>query len=329
MTKSIYSKDIFIGIKRFSVFTIFMFSLLISSSAAAQTQKLLKTIVVDAGHGGTDPGSSGQYEGSLKTLEKDVTLGISLKLVAELRKRMPEVKIVPTRTTDIYQSVKEKAAIANQAKGDLFICIHADSRALKTGKRQVGTQNVKKYKTSYTGSGKKRKKVTTSYYVEEPIYQYYKMPYDTKGTSVYLFAAHKTSDKITAIEKGEDELIIETGAPGEEGDAVDFSTPAGQMIAQVYAKRFQEKSGLIANLVNEEVELTGRESLGVHQRQVGIWVLQATNMPAILVETGHINNYDDERYLASEKGQQEIAVAIAKAVIRYKDQFENNKTAAK
>ncbi len=313
--------------KKISAAVIVMSFSLAQNIAIAQTQKLLQTIVVDAGHGGTDPGASGQYEGSLKTLEKDVTLGISLKLVAELRKRLPDVKTVPTRTTDIYQSPREKANIANQAKGDLFICIHADSRALKTGKRQVGTQNVKKYKTSYTGSGKKRKKVTTSYYVEEPIYQYYKMPYDTKGTSVYLFAAHKTSDKLKAISNAEEDIIINTDAPGEEGNIVDFSTPAGQMIAQVYAKRFQEKSNLIATFVNDEVEKTGREALGVNQRTTGIWVLQATNMPAILVETGHINNYEDERYLASEKGQQEIAVAIAKAVIKYKDQFENNKTA--
>ncbi len=69
----------------------------------------------------------------------------------------------------------------------------------------------------------------------------------------------------------------------------------------------------------------GREDLGVWQREKGIWVLQATQMPAILIETGFITNYEDERYLNSEKGQQEIAEAIARALKKYKDQVENPK----
>jgi N-acetylmuramoyl-L-alanine amidase len=76
-------------------------------------------------------------------------------------------------------------------------------------------------------------------------------------------------------------------------------------------------------MVNEEVEDTGRPALGVNQRQKGIWVLQATNMPAILIETGFINNPEDEKYLNSDKGQQELAEAITRAVIRYKTQIEN------
>ena len=56
-----------------------------------------------------------------------------------------------------------------------------------------------------------------------------------------------------------------------------------------------------------------------------LWVLQATQMPAILIETGFIANYDDERYLNSEKGQQEIAEAITRALIRYRNQVENPK----
>jgi N-acetylmuramoyl-L-alanine amidase len=68
--------------------------------------------------------------------------------------------------------------------------------------------------------------------------------------------------------------------------------------------------------------------LGISQRQKGIWVLQATNMPAILIETGFINNPEDERYLNSETGQQELAEAITKAVQRYKLQVESiNNTA--
>ena len=302
-----------------------LFSLATTTTLAQGTQKKLKTIVVDAGHGGTDAGAVGQYENSLKSKEKDVTLAISLKLVAELKKRLPDVDIVPTRTTDIYQNPREKADIANQNKGDLFLCIHADSRALKTGKRQVGSKTVKKYKVTYKGKGKSRKKISTPYEVTEPIYEYYKIPTDARGTTVYIFASHKTSDKLKAITKEEEDLDIETGDADSTYNNFDFATPEGRAIANIYAKRYQEKSDRIATYVNDEVEKTGRPALGVNQRQVGIWVLQATNMPAILIETGYINNEEDERYLNSSKGQQEIAEAITRAVIRYKQHFEENK----
>lgn len=293
----------------------------------SQQTKKLKTIIVDAGHGGNDAGACGQYENSLRSKEKDVTLAISMKLVDELKKQLPGINTIPTRTTDIYQSPKEKADIANQNKGDLFICIHADSGPLNTGRRQIGTKTVTKYQITYTGKGKKKKKKRTPYTVEEPVYEYYKMPLTRSGTSVWIFAAHKTSDKLKAImnEEGqnENEFQIEMDADSSYNN-ISFNTPEGKAIAQIYAKRYQEKSDRLATMVNEEVEKTGRPALGVNQRQIGIWVLQATNMPAILVETGFINNPEDERYLNSEQGQQELAEAITQAVIRYKAQIENS-----
>ncbi len=297
--------------------------LAITFSISAIAQKQLRTIVVDAGHGGHDVGAVGQYENSLRSKEKDVTLAISKKLVNELKKRLPGVNIVPTRTTDIYQDPREKARIANEAKGDLFLCIHADSGPLKTGKRQVGTRMVTRYKVTYTGKGKSRKRKSTPYKVEEPVYEYFKQPLRAQGTSVYIFAAHKTSDKLKAIMNDVGEFEIETGNADSSFNSFDFNTPEGRALAQVYAKRYQEKSDRIATYVNEEVERSGRPALGVNQRQTGIWVLQATNMPAILIETGFINNPEDERYINSEAGQQELAEVITSAVIRYKNQLEN------
>lgn len=292
----------------------------------AQQPKKLKTIIVDAGHGGDDFGAVGQYEHSLRSNEKDVTLGISLKLVDELKKQLPELNIIPTRTSDIYQSPIEKANIANNNKGDLFICIHADSGPLKTGRRQTGTRTVTRYKITYKGKGKKKKKISTPYSSVEPVYDYFKLPLERNGTSVWIFAAHKTSDKLKAIMKeegqNEAEFEIESGADSTLNN-FDFNTPEGRAIAQIYAKRYQEKSDRLATLVNEEVNKTTRPALGVNQRQKGIWVLQATNMPAILIETGFINNPEDEKYLNSDKGQQELAETITAAVLRYKAQIEN------
>jgi N-acetylmuramoyl-L-alanine amidase len=306
-----------------NVFGILALLIVFHVTSFAQGGKGLKTVIVDAGHGGSDGGASGQYENSLRSKEKDVTLAISLKVVAELKKQMPELNVIPTRTTDIYQNPNEKARLANEYKGDLFLCIHADSGPLTTAKRQIGTRTVTKYKVTYVKKGSKKVKKSTPYEVEEPVYEYYKLPLKVSGTSVYIFAAHKTSDKLKAIMKEVGEFEIETNEGDSSYAPVDFSTPGNKIIADIYAKRYQEKSDLLATLVNDEVEKTGRIALGVNQRQVGIAVLQATNMPAILIETGFINNPEDERYLNSKEGQQELAEAITQAVKRYKAQLES------
>lgn len=300
--------------------SIFLFSVL----SIAQIPKSVKTIIVDAGHGGKDYGAHGGYEGGLNSYEKNVTLAISLKLVAELKKQLPDVKVIPTRTTDIYQSPPEKADIANNNKGDLFICIHADAVDLKTGKRQLGTRQETRYKVKTTGKGKKKKKTSTPYTVTVPYFEYYKIGSQRSGTSIWLFAAHKTGDKYKALIKNEEEINIET-SDDSTYNSIDFSAPEYRMMAKVHADRYQQKSIKLASLVDEEVDKTDRKALGINQRQKGIWVLQATNMPAVLIETGFITNYDDERYLNSEKGQQELAESITKAVKRYKDQIENSK----
>jgi N-acetylmuramoyl-L-alanine amidase len=305
------------------ILSVCCFLVSLTNLSFSQAPKKLKTIIVDAGHGGQDGGASGQYENSLRSKEKDVTLAISKKLVAELKRQLPELNIYPTRTSDVYQNPNEKARIANELKGDLFLCIHADSGPLKTGRRQVGTRTVTRYKITYTGKGKKRRKKSTPYQVTEPVYEYYKMPLTISGTSVYIFAAHKTSAKLAAIMREVGEFEIETHDADSTYTPIDFSTREGKIMADIYAKRYQEKSDRLATLVNDEVEKTGRVALGVNQRQVGIAVLQATNMPAILVETGYINNPQDERYLNSDKGQQELAEAITQAVKRYKEQLEN------
>ncbi|MBC7687586.1 MAG: N-acetylmuramoyl-L-alanine amidase [Aquabacterium sp.] len=304
-------------------FSFFICSFCFLLTGFSQTPKLLKTIIVDAGHGGSDAGAVGEYEGSLRSKEKDVTLAISKKLVAILQKELPDVKTIPTRTTDIFQNVNEKARIANQYHGDLFICIHADSGPLKTARRQIGTRQVTHYTTSYTGKGKRKKKKITARKVEEPVYQYYKLPMQRSGTSVWIFASHKTSDKLKAIIDNEADFNIE--ADDSLSNNVDFNSPEMKPIVAIYAKRFQLKSINMGMLVEEEVAKTGRKTFGLNQRQVGIRVLQSTNMPAILIETGFINNVEDERYLNSDKGQEELAESITEAVKRYKAIVESGK----
>jgi N-acetylmuramoyl-L-alanine amidase len=75
----------------------------------------------------------------------------------------------------------------------------------------------------------------------------------------------------------------------------------------------------LASIIENEFTGIGRKSMGVLQRNhMGIWVLQATNMPAVLIETGFITDKEEEDYLNSEEGQAEMTRAIANAVIKYK-----------
>jgi N-acetylmuramoyl-L-alanine amidase len=285
----------------------------------------IKTIIIDPGHGGTDNGAHGEYEGSLKSKEKDITLAISMKLVADLKKAMPDVNIIPTRTTDIFMNVHEKAQFANDHHGDLFVCIHADAVNLKTGSRIVGYKNKTYYTSKYVGKGKSRKKVTTKHTKKVPIKHYYKIPTTRKGTSTLILAARQTSDKIKALEEGD------LGFNTEDDDStvkINYESPEWKASALLYSQNYFKKSYQLASLVQDEIAKTGRNDLGVWQRQKGLWVLHATQMPAVLIETGFIANYDDERYLNSEKGQEEIAQAITNALLKYKKQVESPNTTA-
>lgn len=305
----------------FPLYLFFVLLLTCSANPVDAQGKKIRTIIVDAGHGGSDAGARGEYEGTLGSLEKDITLAISKKLVATLKEKMPDVNIIPTRTTDIYQNPREKAKIANDYHGDLFVCIHADAVTLKTGSRIVGYR-TKKYNTvKYVGKGKKRKKIVTPHTKEVPIREYYKIPTERKGTSTWIFAAHKTEDKIKAMENSD--LIFENVDNDSTLDINDNS-PEWKAKALLYTQNYFKKSYKLATVIQEDIASMGRIDLGVHQRQVGIWVLQATSMPAVLVETGFIANPDDERYLNSEEGQQELAESITRALIKYRNIVEGN-----
>ncbi len=92
----------------------------------------LKTIVIDAGHGGKDPGALGKHN-----REKHIVLGIALKLGKYIHQNYPNIKIIYTRKTDVFIPLRERSAIANRNNADLFISIHANAN---NNKKIYGTE---------------------------------------------------------------------------------------------------------------------------------------------------------------------------------------------
>lgn len=89
--------------------------------ANAQSYKM-KTIVIDAGHGGVKPGAAGKF-----SLEKNIALKVALKLGKMIEDELPGIKVIQTRKTDVDVDWYRRAEMANDAKADLFISIHCNS----------------------------------------------------------------------------------------------------------------------------------------------------------------------------------------------------------
>jgi len=90
-----------------------------------------KTVVIDAGHGGKDPGA-----GRGTSVEKTVALAVALKLRDMINADLPSVNVIMTRSTDVFIELHKRAQIANDAKANLFISIHCNSSPQTEGTRR-------------------------------------------------------------------------------------------------------------------------------------------------------------------------------------------------
>lgn len=270
----------------------------------------LRTIVIDAGHGGDATGAKGAF-----SYEKDICLDIALKLGKKIEAALPDVKVIQTRTNDANTPNKWRADFANKNGGDLFVSIHVNAMPPIKHTKYIGTRT----ETYYVKKGGKRVKKTR----KVPKYSVYYTPNNTRyGTETYIWAADRADEKGEFV--GEQVYDSTEYVP-------DINDPEFKAKSLLWTKKYFDKSLLLASMVEEEFSKAGRLSTGVKQRTwEGIWVLQATAMPSILVETGFITNREEEEYLNSEKGQDEVAENVLAAIKRYKSTLEgNNNTTGK
>ncbi|GAA0188329.1 hypothetical protein GCM10009122_46360 [Fulvivirga kasyanovii] len=104
------------------VFLLLAITLLTSSNGHRRSDFTVKTVVIDAGHGGHDPGTHGVF-----SEEKDIALDVALQLGKYIQEYLPDVKVIYTRKDDKFVELEQRAHVANKNHADVFISIHANA----------------------------------------------------------------------------------------------------------------------------------------------------------------------------------------------------------
>jgi N-acetylmuramoyl-L-alanine amidase len=230
-----------------------------------------RTIIIDAGHGGKDPGAHGAY-----SKEKNVALAIAKKLRRALNEQMPSLDVVMTRTTDEFIELHRRDGIASEHKGNLFISIHCNASPQRVS--------------------------------------------DERGVLLLVYGYHRAGEQLEALRENSS-IFIEKDYK-EKYSGYGQNDAINTIVLSNFQQKYRKECIRFADLVNHEFKkVDGRHSLGVKEQ--GVLVLQQSAMPAVLVETGFINNPRDEDYLNSTEGQSEIVQSIIRAIKKYKENFED------
>jgi N-acetylmuramoyl-L-alanine amidase len=261
--------------------------------------KGVKTIVIDPGHGGKDPGCNGAIYN-----EKDIALSIALKLGELIEKNLKDVKVIYTRKTDVFVELEARAQIANTNEADLFISIHCNAASVyATYKDKKGKIHFKTYKDK---KGKIRKVE-----IHNP------KPY---GSATYVMGISNEKGKLNTAKRENASMLMEDNYE-KKYNGFDPESDEAYIIMSLWTGAFVEQSASLASKIqNEYIGKAGRIDKGV-QRQ-SIWVLWRTAMPSILTEVGFLTNPEEEKFLGSEKGQVYMASALFRATRKYKDEQE-------
>lgn len=237
--------------------------------SAATAGYRFKTVVIDAGHGGKDPGTHG-----LHSNEKTVALQIAKKLRAAIEDQMPGINAVMTRSDDTFIPLDRRSQIANEHHGNLFISIHCNSSPEGTG---------------YSG-------------------------HKQKGTMMLVYGFHRVKEQLEAIR--ENSAIYQEKDYKTKYQSYDENDPVARIMLNAYMQKYRQHSIFFGDLLNEAFKAKDRVTIGVKEQ--GILVLAHSAMPAVMIETGFINNPVDEEYLTSDEGQDEIVQVVIKALKNYK-----------
>ncbi|MFD0941198.1 N-acetylmuramoyl-L-alanine amidase family protein [Pedobacter boryungensis] len=267
----------------------------IDNQLLAQEYKI-KTIVIDAGHGGKDGSTRGLY-----STEKDVALKTALRLGKLIQDSLKDVKVIFTRQDDTFIPLYERIAIANNAKADLFISIHCNDMPVYSSR----------YISGYTRN-KKGKKV--------PIYKTrYVKSTSTKGVETFVSGSGRVNEQDAAIKRENASIFLEDNYK-ENYDGFNPDDPESAIILSLMKNTFRTQSLKLAKLVQDEYIQVGRINRGVQEKSLA--VLARAGMPAILTEIGFISNPGEEDYMNSEAGQKEITNCLLKAIEAYKTSVE-------
>lgn len=260
-------------ITRFQKKIILLTILLIGYNVFSQGDGRMKirTIVIDPGHGGSDPGAVGRF-----SKEKDITLSVSLKFGELIEKNFKDIKVVYTRKDDRFVELYKRADIANKNNADLFVCVHVNAS---------------------TSSG----------------------PY---GAETFVMGPDKSGANLQ-VAKLENSVILKEDNYLEMYGGFDPNDPESHIIFSLYQNANLSQSLLFAQSLQDKfAKSLKRFDRGV--KQAGFLVLWRTTMPAVLVELGFISNPEEEKYLNSPEGQEELAVAMFEAFVNYKNKYEDN-----
>ena len=231
---------------------------LIVNFSFLHAENSVKVVVIDAGHGGNDPGALG-ISG---VKEKDITLALALKLGALIEKNT-NIKVVYTRKTDVAVELHKRTQIANENHADYFISIHCNS---------VEKNNI------------------------------------VSGSETFVMGLSKSENNLAIAQKENAAILNEQNHEDNYGK-FDPTSPEAYIIFNIYQNSYREQSIKLAAAIQMELKnLCRRQDRGV--KEAGFLVLWRSAMPSVLVETGFLSNKEEETYLASEKGQAELALAL-------------------
>ncbi|WP_410478827.1 N-acetylmuramoyl-L-alanine amidase family protein [Pedobacter heparinus] len=270
--------------------------IIITSGYQAFTQEYkIKTIVIDAGHGGRDGSTRGLY-----STEKDVALKTALHLGEAIEASMKDVKVIYTRTTDVFIPLYERIAIANNAKADLFISIHCNDMPVHRSTVVTGYKRVRGKRVA----------------IRETVYR---KSTSTRGVETFVSGMGRMNEQDEVIKRENAAIFLEDNYK-ENYEGFDPNNPENYIILSLMKNTFRTQSLKLAKLVQDEYVNVGRINRGVQEKSLA--VLARAGMPAILTEIGFISNPDEENYMNSENGQHEITECLLKAIQNYRKGIE-------